>query len=61
VAALAFLAENSDSESVRLRACEIIINKVLGKPTDEPLTPSKAEDKLVELLTGTVSVEYGDN
>lgn len=52
--ALLHIAMHSDNEAHRMRASEYILNRVMGKPTDEPLGNADKDDALAQ-LAGTVT------
>lgn len=52
--ALLHIAMHSENESNRMRASEYILNRVMGRPTDEPLGNANKDDALAQ-LAGTVT------
>lgn len=52
---IAYLATHSENESIRLKASQYILDRVMGRITDTPIT-SGSEDVYTKLVEGVVNV-----
>ena len=60
VRALGFLVQFSESENIRYKAATYILDKVLGRATDVPMSKrGEEEDILKEFVAATVTYSAG--